>query len=82
MQRVGARCAAVFLRENGHLVPRVARLADGSTDEEAWEALGDVVDLDGNAWTDAGQISSGGLLYEQFTSGLAKVWVELGMTVT
>jgi diguanylate cyclase (GGDEF)-like protein len=41
MQRVGARRAAVFLRENGHLVPRVARLADGSTDEEAWERFRD-----------------------------------------
>jgi diguanylate cyclase (GGDEF)-like protein len=40
-RRVGARRAAVFLRENGHLVPRVAVLADGSSDDEVWERFRD-----------------------------------------
>ena len=36
-KRLGARRGAAFLRENGHVVPRAARYADGSRDPEAWE---------------------------------------------
>jgi len=36
-RRLGARRGAAFLKENGHVVPRAARYADGSRDPEAWE---------------------------------------------
>jgi diguanylate cyclase (GGDEF)-like protein len=36
-RRLGARRAAIFLRENGHLVPRMARDPDGAHDHEACE---------------------------------------------
>jgi diguanylate cyclase (GGDEF)-like protein len=36
-KRLGARRGAAFLKENGHVVPRAARYADGSRDPEAWE---------------------------------------------
>jgi diguanylate cyclase (GGDEF)-like protein len=35
-RRLGARRAAAFLRENGHVVPRMAAFADSSRDEAAW----------------------------------------------
>jgi diguanylate cyclase (GGDEF)-like protein len=36
-RRLGARRGAAFLKENGHVVARAARYADGSRDPEAWE---------------------------------------------